>query len=136
MSWGLAAGWLTVISLLFITFGTGAQAWANLAEFKSLRRTVSDAADEAFGEEIAESRLGRRLGPLVVFLPRLYTYPRYVLPALFRTPRKIARLRSKGGEDAVQLARFFRLAEVWGILMIGSGFGLAAASIQLALAYP
>jgi hypothetical protein len=32
------------------------------------------------------------------------------------------------------LARFLRLAVLWGILMIGSAFALAAACIQLALA--
>jgi hypothetical protein len=35
----------------------------------------------------------------------------------------------------VQLAQFLRLAEVWAIIMIGSGLGLAAALIQLVLAY-
>ncbi len=30
--------------LILLTFGTGAQAWANLAEFKSLQASISKAA--------------------------------------------------------------------------------------------
>ena len=48
--------------------------------------------------------------------------------------RRLAQLRAAGGDDAVQLARFLRLAQVWGILMIGSALALVAAGIQLALA--
>jgi hypothetical protein len=36
----------------------------------------------------------------------------------------------EGGEEAVELARFLRLAEIWAIIMIGSGLGLVAAVIQ------
>jgi hypothetical protein len=43
-------------------------------------------------------------------------------------------LRAAGGDDAVQLAGFLRLAQVWGILMIGSALALVAACIRLALA--
>ena len=52
-----------------------------------------------------------------------------------RLPGKLRELRAEGGDEAVQLARFLRLAEVWTILMIGSALALAAAVIQLALAY-
>ncbi len=48
--------------------------------------------------------------------------------------RRLAQLRAAGGDGAVQLARFLRLAQVWGILMIGSALALVAACIQLALA--
>ena len=34
----------------------------------------------------------------------------------------------------LELAQFLRLAEIWGVLMIGSALALAAAAIQLALA--
>ena len=44
-------------------------------------------------------------------------------------------LREKGGEDAVQLARYLRLARVWALLMFGSALALAAVIIQLVLAY-
>ncbi len=36
MGWGLAAAWLAVAGLVILTFGTGVQAWANLAEFKTV----------------------------------------------------------------------------------------------------
>jgi hypothetical protein len=40
-----------------------------------------------------------------------------------------------GGDDAFQLARFLRFAQVWGILMLGSALALVAACIQPALAW-
>jgi hypothetical protein len=49
-------------------------------------------------------------------------------------PRRLAQLRAAGGDDAVQLARFLWLAQVWGIPMIGSALALVAACIRLALA--
>lgn len=50
-------------------------------------------------------------------------------------PGRMAQLRAKGGDEAVELARFMRLAQVWGVIMIGSAIGLATAVIQLVLAY-
>jgi hypothetical protein len=50
-------------------------------------------------------------------------------------PRRLAQLRAAGGDDAVQLARFLRFAQVWGILMLGSALALVAACIQPALAW-
>jgi hypothetical protein len=50
-------------------------------------------------------------------------------------PRRLAQLRAAGGDDAVQLARFLRLAQVWGILMLGSALALVAACIRPALAW-
>ena len=49
--------------------------------------------------------------------------------------RRLAQLRAAGGEDAVQLARFLRLAQVRGILMLGSALAVVAACIQPALAW-
>jgi hypothetical protein len=46
---------LAVIGLFFLTLGTGAQAWANLAEFKSMRQTVSKVTLAAFNDVISES---------------------------------------------------------------------------------
>jgi hypothetical protein len=46
----------------------------------------------------------------------------------------LAQLRAAGGDDAVQLARFLRFAQVWGILVLGSALALVAACIQPALA--
>ena len=55
MSWAIAGDSLAVIGLLLLTFGTGAQAWANLAEFKSMRQTVSKATLAAFNDVISEA---------------------------------------------------------------------------------
>jgi len=60
---------------------------------------------------------------------------RSILSAVILMPHTLAQLRAKGGEEAVQMARFIRLAEVWSILMIGSALALAAGIIQLVLAY-
>jgi hypothetical protein len=57
-------------------------------------------------------------------------------PLIFAFSRAtLTRLRNEGGEEAVELARFLRLAEIWAIIMIGSGLGLVAAVIQLAISY-
>ncbi len=57
MGWGLAAAWLAVAGLVILTFGTGVQAWANLAEFKSLRRKVTKEAWHACKASVALSFL-------------------------------------------------------------------------------
>lgn len=75
---------------------------------------------------------------LIMWKLRLFSkvYARQtILGAIFIMPSRLIGLYLKGGEEAVQLARFLRLAQVWGILMIGSAITLAAAAIQLALAY-
>jgi hypothetical protein len=54
--------------------------------------------------------------------------------AMIVMPRRLAQLRAAGGDDTVQLSGFLRLAQVWGILMIGSALALVAACIRLALA--
>jgi len=135
MSWAIAADWLAVAGLTLLTFGTGAQAWANLAEFKSLRKAVSGYAGDVstvaeFGTDVflpgmspipaaGNGLLGRLIAAIYVVV---------LFPGFFRD------LRDQGGEEAVQLARFLRQAVVWGILMIGSALALVAAAIQLALA--
>lgn len=147
MGWTLAEDWLTVAGLLLLTLGTGAQALANLAEFKSLQASVtkvaSDAIDETLGAafefvDLSNLPYAFALVRIAVYLYRLYRAMlarRSVLNAVILMPRKLAQLRAKGGDEAVELARFMRLAQVWGIIMIGSALGLAAAVIQLVLAY-
>jgi hypothetical protein len=66
--------------------------------------------------------------------PRRFSVLKIPLLILLR-PAQLARIRTEGGDEAVQLAQFLRQAEVWGIIMIGSALGLAAAVIQLVLAY-
>ena len=121
MSWAIAGDSLAVIGLLFLTFGTGAQAWVNLAEFKSMRQTVSKVTLAAFNDvisEAAEKRSG--FDPLGLGLIR-----RFMSSSM---PRKLAEVRVSGEIEAVELARFLRLAGVWTILMIGSAFALVAAA--------
>jgi hypothetical protein len=147
MSWAIAANWLAVLGTFVLTFGTGAQAWANLAEFKSLQESVSDVTSRALSEMTGEAVARALVMPMApvtsllrfawmfVRLLRLLLARRSIQSALILMPRKLAELRSKGGEEAVQMARFIRSAEVWAILMVGSALALAAAVIQLALAY-
>ena len=55
------------------------------------------------------------------------------LVLLFRTTKAAAAIRAGGGKEGVELAQFFRTAEVWGIIAIGSVLALIAALIQLRL---
>jgi hypothetical protein len=140
MSWVIAGDWLAVLGLLFLTTGTAAQAWANLSEFESLRQTISQAASNALaGRATHGSLTGISVSVPVGFLvgrrqPRRFSVLKIPLLILLR-PAQLARIRTEGGDEAVQLAQFLRQAEVWGIIMIGSALGLAAAVIQLVLAY-
>jgi hypothetical protein len=140
MSWVIAGDWLAVLGLLFLTAGTAAQAWANLSEFESLRQTISQAASNALaGRATHGSLTGISVSVPVGFLvgrrqPRRFSVLKIPLLILLR-PAQLARIRTEGGDEAVQLAQFLRQAEVWGIIMIGSALGLAAAVIQLVLAY-
>jgi hypothetical protein len=151
VSWAIAGYWLAVAGLILLTFGTGAQAGANLAEFKSLQASVSKVASDVIAETVAET-VGGVVGAVIPLFPgssssglsivrmfvrllRLMLARRSILSAVILMPRKLAQLRAKGGDEAVQMARFIRLAEVWAILMVGSALALVAAVIQLALAY-
>jgi hypothetical protein len=57
----------------------------------------------------------------------LYLFPGLMVWSLFRWPKALSKIREKGGEDAVELARFVHMAIVWAILMLGSGLILIAA---------
>ena len=93
----------------------------------------------------APSRLAQSLDYLSLLVLRLMIVSgwfgprmqglRFGVKILFRLPEALGRARVEGGEQAIQLARFMRLAEVWAVLMIGSALALAAAAIQLAVAY-
>jgi hypothetical protein len=150
MSWALGSGWISAAGLLLLTFGTGAQALSNLAEFETLRRTIPKAAIETLrvvatvemmGGSSLTSRLRRRLNILHIRLPEFPRVSKWLLIArmavftLVLMPMSLKQIRTDGGEEAVQLVRFARAAEVWAILMIGSALALIAAIIQLVLAY-
>ena len=55
MRWTLAQDWLSVVGLILVTLGTGAQALANLAEFKSLQASISEAARDAIKDSPVEA---------------------------------------------------------------------------------
>jgi hypothetical protein len=50
-------------------------------------------------------------------------------------PRQLEQIREKHGEVAARAARLIRLAAVWSVLTAGAVLLLAAAVIQLVLAY-
>jgi hypothetical protein len=155
MSWAIAANWLAVVGLLVLTFGTGAQAISNLAEFRYLKSQATMAAISVIAESIAKSVVVVPFGSMHVPIVATFTVPptsapwyRRIaarLPWLRKAVRRIggfvsypARanyLRERGGEEAVQVAKYLRTAKVWAIIMIGSALALLAAVIQLALAY-
>jgi hypothetical protein len=123
--WGLAANWFAVAGTALLTLGTGAQARASLAEYRSMRQQASKAAGDALDEAV--DRVGGTSGGPFGFLV-------VILLFFLLLPERLARIRAKGGEEADQLSPFLRLARVWTTLMIGSALALAAAAIQLALA--
>ena len=128
--WGFAAGWLVVAGTTLLTIGTGAQASANLARYKSSQETVSIA--------VGQTRLGRYAAAMPAVT---WVFPFGLAPILVRnlrlvlTPSKLAEIRKEGGEGAVELAEYLRSATAWGVLMAGSVLVLAATVIQLVLAY-
>jgi uncharacterized membrane protein len=137
MSWALAGNWLAVLGLVFLTLGTAAQAWASLSEFEHLRETVSKAAADPLA--VSGSLAGITASvPVGILMWRSKPERLSVLKVpllLFPRPRQLARIHAKGGDEAVRLAQLLRQVEVWGVIMIGSALGLAAAAIQLALSY-
>jgi hypothetical protein len=140
---------LAVAGLILLTTGTGGQAWANLAEYKSLMQTASTVAITAVSSSLAVAVMfGGGFGPDMPswwdrYVPKWLALVPEILTGLVQLARLIfvglratlTRFRAEGGEEAVELARFLRLAGVWTIIMIGSALALAVAIIQLVLAY-
>jgi hypothetical protein len=60
MSWPLWTNWVTVIGLLLLSLGTGAQAWTNLTEYQDLFSTVPEATRRAVREQFTDWHLPRR----------------------------------------------------------------------------
>jgi hypothetical protein len=125
MSLAITGDVLGVAALVLATYGTGAQAWANLAEYRSMRQQVSKAALDALDAAVDDLG-GSRGGQFGFVLVILFFF--------IHMQDRLAEIRAQGGEEAVQLIRFRRLARVWTILMIGSALALASSVIQLALA--
>jgi hypothetical protein len=150
MSWTVAGDWLAVAGLALFTFGTGAQAVNSLAEFKDLRRVASKEAWQAViksslvlvptgGGTVVPvlrppaAKWWHRLTP--GWLRSMLRKARRKISGLFTWPGRLKNLRNEGGDVAVQLARYLRTARVWAVLMVASVLPLAAAVIQLVLAY-
>ena len=146
MSWGIAQCWLAVLGVLLVTFGTGAQAWANLAEFERLKASVSEDAWNAVKATLGEAAVhalllsaglpsALRVWGTSVRLFRLLVARTSIQWAIIVIRRRLAQIRDKGGDQAVEMARFIRAAQAWAILMLASGIALVSAVIELALAY-
>ena len=140
MSWALAATWLTVAGSLLLTFGTGAQAWANLTEYRDLFDSASTEARQALRSVDPDA-----LATIVSLVTRSEIDPGWQMWAVWRIlwafpmiigiPLKMVAIREAGGEEAVRLAHLLRQAAVWSVLMAGSVLIMAAVAIQLALSY-
>ena len=116
MGWTLAEDWLTVMGLLLLTLGTGAQARASMREFTSLWRDVPDRAED----QTAKLKTGLRSSALFAAALIPVVGPIFTVLSIV--------------QGSSQLARYLRLALVWGVIMVGSALTLAAAVIQLVLA--
>jgi hypothetical protein len=152
--------WLTAIGALLLSIGTGAQAWSALAEFKSLRAALLKADPDNLRRLL--SPMSDPFAPAVMVWAKLDSRrPRGFWARAWRQiklrPRrwwvdhrgswyfrfyKLLRLsaaareaQSKGGENAVELARFMRQALLWTVLMVGSMLVLAASADGLVRLY-
>ncbi len=134
MSLAITGDVLAIAGTFLLTLGAGAQALANLAEYKTMKTTVSEAARAALDDAVFNWTLFSRMGvtPLVHQPGAGYGILRGFL--FIFLPRKLAEIRAQDAGEAAELARFLRLAVIWAIIMIGSALALAAACIQLALA--
>jgi hypothetical protein len=140
MSWALATAWLTVLGLLCLAIGTGAQAWGAIAEYRDLIKTAPAAASRQFimimgipaAFSLLRDILRNKRPPL---WPLVRWAPLAAWSAIVAGPRKLGQLRASDGEDAVRLNQLIRLTSVWLILTAGSVLLLAAALIRLVLAY-
>jgi hypothetical protein len=141
MSWGTSALWAAAIGLLLLACGTGAQAWANLTEYRDLWDSVGPAARQAVRANISEDAVldvlakGLGGGDPVSMARELLALLRQAGRALLQIPRNMTMIRQAGGEDAARIAMLARMTVIWTVLMFGSLFILAGAGIQLALAY-
>ena len=153
--------WLTVAGLVLLTLGTGAQAWGNLVEFRALWVVINQAA---FSESWSHHPIvpPQKIDPeFELHLPELPELPEVtpeeVAEALRHPPitpmwmirmaagdnwgvvfaflGALARVRTEGGKNALQLARLIRQAEIWGLLMLGSALVLMGSVVALIRAY-
>jgi hypothetical protein len=145
MGWGLAAAWLAVVGTLVLTFGTGAQAWANLAEFESLKEIVSKEVSDAIKQILPRMFADGVIFPgatspfralhMLARLLRLFIAGCSIQWATVVIPVRLRQLREEGGPQAAEMGRYLRAAAAWSVLMVGSALALVSSAVQLALAY-
>jgi hypothetical protein len=156
MAWSIIASWANALGALVLTFGTGAQAWTNLAEYRDVLGSIRSGVREGFVDQFPRADLsvwgGRTLPawitriakssilvsdawdlitdpiPLVLFIGSVAAR---VLPKT--TARLLQDTDAKADEEeAKELAR---IVAIWFILMIGAMLVLAGTVIQLVLGY-
>jgi hypothetical protein len=119
MGWSLAAAWMIVAGSVLLTIGTGAQAWANLSEYRDLISRLPEEASLA----------------LVRGWLRFFILTSSGLPVVAAAAALSAAAALVKPEDTERLARLARLTAVWTVLMVGSALVLAAAIIQLIIGH-
>ena len=132
MSWSLAADWAFVAGSALLTFGTGAQAWANLAEYRDVLASLPEAYRRAVRGLLFWSLI-RLPGVVGAFIAGAAGAASVV--AAGELTEILQGREVEGGEDLGRLARLARLTVVWTVLMAGSVLVLTGAVIQLVLGY-
>ena len=162
MAWSIIASWANALGALVLTFGTGAQAWTNLAEYRDVLGSISSGVREEFIDQFPRADLsiwgGRRLPawikriaensilvsnlwdlitdpiPLVGFIGSVAArvFPKTTARLLQDTD---AKADEKEAEELARIVQLARLAAIWFILMIGAMLVLAGTVIQLVLEY-
>jgi hypothetical protein len=136
MSWAIAEGWLKVGGLTLLTFGTGSQAVDAVMDSASV--ALADPAElvRQEGKSLPEIIGGPTSRP-APYGPERFWFARLWIYFIFTgfRPGKLRDIRAYGTDVAEAFARLIRLTAVWSIIMIGSALALAAAIIQLVLAY-
>ena len=127
-SWSTAADWLTVAGSSLLVVGTWAQARASLAEYRDLFKDMPAAARAALEASKASRITILRSRAFAVVTPAAMAF-------ITEIPRQLEQIREEHGEVAARAARLIRLATVWSVLTAGAVLLLAAAVIQLVLAY-
>ncbi|TVZ01813.1 hypothetical protein EAS64_30660 [Trebonia kvetii] len=135
MTWQLTADWASTLAAFLLTIGTGAQAQANLIEYRDLRQVASKAAKQElrkwFYINLSETRKNHVHAGLL--LPAVVLA--LIIIAILQMPRRMIKLQGveEGGKEAARILQVARLTTVWFIIFIGSLLALAATCIQLAL---
>jgi len=158
-----AADWLTAAGLACLAGGTYAQAWGAMREYQDLLTALPDAAGTAIKDETSGKWAQKLLRQTMKasLLPGMASVPLLLFSwrIISDVPRKLvaisAATKAASSKDAgaaasaavraadadaaasaaVRVAELMRTAAVWWFITFGSTLILAAAVIQLVLAY-